>query len=132
MQAALAEISRVLKPGGMFVASTFLTPLASLGELVGDDAVRPLVQVGPAPPPPLRCWNCAERRLVVLLDCSPLRTSTPPPPPPQGLNPFGARSSQYRFWEEAELRELCDAVGLADWQRSRSRSFIMFAARKPQ
>ena len=45
-QAALAEISRVLRPGGVFVASTFLTPFAPLGELVGDKAVRPISQVG--------------------------------------------------------------------------------------
>ncbi|KAI8476391.1 MAG: S-adenosyl-L-methionine-dependent methyltransferase [Monoraphidium minutum] len=43
-QAALAEISRVLRPGGVFAASTFLTPFAPLGELVGDDAVRPIAQ----------------------------------------------------------------------------------------
>lgn len=43
-QAAMAEISRVLKPGGVFVASTFLTPLAPLGELIGDSTVRPLSQ----------------------------------------------------------------------------------------
>jgi ubiquinone/menaquinone biosynthesis C-methylase UbiE len=42
----MAEISRVLKPGGVFVASTFLTPLAPLGELIGDSTVRPLSQVG--------------------------------------------------------------------------------------
>jgi ubiquinone/menaquinone biosynthesis C-methylase UbiE len=41
----MAEISRVLKPGGVFVASTFLTPLAPLGELIGDSTVRPLSQV---------------------------------------------------------------------------------------
>ena len=41
--AAVAEISRVLKPGGVFVASTFLDPTAMLGDaLGGDDAVRPL------------------------------------------------------------------------------------------
>eukprot|EP00879_Flechtneria_rotunda_P025475 GHRR01027074.1.p1 GENE.GHRR01027074.1~~GHRR01027074.1.p1 ORF type:complete len:347 (+),score=95.89 GHRR01027074.1:669-1709(+) len=44
-QAAMAEISRVLKPGGVFVASTFLTPFAPLGELIGDKIVRPLSQV---------------------------------------------------------------------------------------
>lgn len=44
-QAAMAEISRVLRPGGVFVASTFLTPLAPLGELLGDATVRPLSQV---------------------------------------------------------------------------------------
>ena len=41
--AAVAEISRVLKPGGVFVASTFLDPTAMLGDaLGGDDAVQPL------------------------------------------------------------------------------------------
>jgi len=44
-QAAMAEISRVLKPGGIFVASTFLTPFAPLGELVGDATIRPISQV---------------------------------------------------------------------------------------
>jgi SAM-dependent methyltransferase len=44
-QAAMAEISRVLKPGGVFVASTFLTPFAPLGELVGDATIRPISQV---------------------------------------------------------------------------------------
>ena len=97
----------------------------------------------PSPPPPPCAAGTAPRGALLCfltaLPCVPPRLpplqhthAPPPPPPPQGLNPFGARSSQYRFWEEAELRELCDAVGLADWQRSRSRSFIMFAARKPQ
>ena len=45
LQAALAEISRVLAPGGVFVASTFLTASAPLGQVLGDDLVRPLSQV---------------------------------------------------------------------------------------
>ena len=43
--AAFAEISRVLAPGGVFVASTFLSATAPLGEVVGDALVRPLAQV---------------------------------------------------------------------------------------
>lgn len=43
----LAEISRVLRPGGVFVASTFLKAAAPLGAILGDDAVRPLNQVPP-------------------------------------------------------------------------------------
>jgi hypothetical protein len=35
----------VLKPGGIFVASTFLTPFAPLGEIVGDSTIRPISQV---------------------------------------------------------------------------------------
>lgn len=46
-QAALAEISRVLRPGGVFVASTFMVAAAPLGQLLGsDDLVRPLNRVG--------------------------------------------------------------------------------------
>jgi SAM-dependent methyltransferase len=89
--AAMAEISRVLAPGGVFVASTFLNALAPLGALVGDDAVRPLSKLA---------------------------------------NPFGL-SSSFRSWEEAELVDLVREVGLVDYQRTRDRAFILFAARKP-
>ena len=43
----MVEISRVLQPGGVFVASTFLKTFSPLGELLGDDTVRPLNQVPP-------------------------------------------------------------------------------------
>ena len=43
----MVEISRVLRPGGVFVASTFLKTFSPLGELFGDDTVRPLNQVQP-------------------------------------------------------------------------------------
>jgi len=46
-QLALAEISRVLAPGGVFVASTFLNFYAPLGQVVGDDVLRPLKQLEP-------------------------------------------------------------------------------------
>ena len=84
----MAEISRVLKPGGVLVASTFLTPLAPLGEIFGDDLVRPLKRL--------------ER---------PSRT--------------------LRAWEEQELRDLAESVGLDDFKRNRMSRFIMFAVRKP-
>lgn len=44
-QQALFEISRVLKPGGVFVASTFLNALAPLGQVLGDATLRPLQQL---------------------------------------------------------------------------------------
>ncbi len=45
-EAAMAEISRVLKPGGVFVASTFLVAAAALGQVLqNDELVRPLNQV---------------------------------------------------------------------------------------
>ena len=41
----MVEISRVLKPGGIFVASTFLKTFSALGEVFGDETIRPLNQV---------------------------------------------------------------------------------------
>jgi len=42
----VAEVARTLKPGGMFVGSTFLTPLSRLGQFLGDDsAVAPIEQL---------------------------------------------------------------------------------------
>ena len=37
----------------------------------------------------------------------------------------------YRWWEEAELRDLVSTVGLTDFQRDRRLRFIMFSAKKP-
>ncbi|KAG2485936.1 hypothetical protein HYH03_015380 [Edaphochlamys debaryana] len=92
-QAALAEISRVLAPGGVFVGTTFLNGAAPLGQVLGDENVRALAQLDQL---------------------------------------AGSRGGQpYRWWEEAELRELCEGVGLKDFRRDRSWRFIMFAATKP-
>jgi ubiquinone/menaquinone biosynthesis C-methylase UbiE len=92
-QAAMAEVSRALRPGGVFVASTFLTPLSPLGEIIGDQTVRPISQV---------------------------------------LNPFNENNNTFRYWQEDELKDLVSTVGLSNYQRKRSRMFIMFAATKPQ
>lgn len=52
----MVEISRVLQPGGVFVASTFLKTFSPLGELLGDDTVRPLNQVSTFATHVLTCW----------------------------------------------------------------------------
>jgi len=89
-QAALAEISRCLRPGGVFVASTFLNGVAPLGQILGnDDLVRPL----------------------------------------RGLEPT---TGSYRWWDEAELKDLCTAVGLQGYKRERNNRFIMFSVKKPE
>jgi SAM-dependent methyltransferase len=62
---AVAEVARVLRPGGAFVASTFLTAAAPLGALLGDDAaVRPLGRLLDGPPGarPMRWWDEGELR----------------------------------------------------------------------
>lgn len=38
---------------------------------------------------------------------------------------------RYRLWEEQELIDLCGAVGLEGYQRTRRFRFILFTARKP-
>lgn len=60
--AAVAEISRVLRPGGVFVASTFLTPAAPLGEVLGDATVAPLSQALAAQQQRFRWWSEPELR----------------------------------------------------------------------
>lgn len=90
--AAIAEITRVLKPGGVFVGTTFLLPLSQIGEVVGDDKLRPF-------------WSA-------------LRSTRPAN---QGIN----------YWEEAELKDLCEMCGLVQFRKIRSNGFIMFTAKKP-
>jgi len=72
---AAAEISRVLRPGGVFVGSTFLNSFAPLGELLGDETVRPLEEIAkflPAGAPgspgtaqqPYKWWSEGELKEV--------------------------------------------------------------------
>ncbi|KAK9814213.1 hypothetical protein WJX72_002366 [[Myrmecia] bisecta] len=63
--AAVAEISRVLKPGGVFVASTFLNFTAPLGALVGDNVVRPLNRLEPSTTRAYKWWE--EQELADLM-----------------------------------------------------------------
>ena len=88
---ALAEISRVLKPGGVFVGSTFMDPASGLlGQALGDAAVLPLARG------------------------------------------FQAQASRnFRWWNEAEIRELGELVGLTGFERERNRQFIIFRMVKP-
>lgn len=60
---ALSEISRVLKPGGLFVGSTFLDITAPLGNLIGnDDLLRPLRSLDVTQPSAFRWWSEPELR----------------------------------------------------------------------
>lgn len=90
--AAMAEISRVLKPGGVFVASTFLKAAAPLGQIFGDDNVGFFNQFDP--------------------------TSS-------------GYGKNYRWWDEGELKELCQTMGLQNFQSERRLRFIMFSVSKP-
>jgi hypothetical protein len=50
----------------------------------------------------------------------------------QALNPFGSDNKTFRYWEEPELVDLVNTVGLTDYRKIRSRMYIMFAATKPE
>ncbi|GMH45821.1 hypothetical protein BSKO_13784 [Bryopsis sp. KO-2023] len=91
--AAMAEISRILKPGGVFVASTFMTYTAPLGEIFGEDTVRPLTRI---------------------------------------VQQNDSTSTIMKAWEEQELRDLANLVGLKDFKCRRTNRFIMFSATKPE
>lgn len=47
------------------------------------------------------------------------------------LNPFGSSNRTFRYWEEPELVDLVNSVGLQGYTRTRERMFIMFTATKP-
>lgn len=53
-------------------------------------------------------------------------------PQMQALNPFGSAHRTFRYWEEPELVDLVNTVGLTDYRKIRSRMYIMFAATKPE
>ena len=74
------------------MASTFLDELAPLGQLLGDDVVRPLKGLPGAP---------------------------------------SSSNASFKLWEEAELRDLCKAVGLQTFRKQRRQRFIMFSVTKP-
>ena len=60
---ALAEISRVLKPGGVFVGTTFMYTAAPLEELLGEALSNPLIELEKATQSlPMRPWQEAELR----------------------------------------------------------------------
>jgi SAM-dependent methyltransferase len=96
--AAVAEISRVLRPGGVFVASTFMDPTSMLGDVFGagaEEAAAPLSEAF-------------------------IRS---------GVGTGGAFN---QFWSERELRDLCGGMcGLENFERRRSRQFILFRVNKP-
>ena len=146
--AALAEISRVLRPGGVFVASTFLNFTAPLGALVGDEMVQPLNLVGgrwggdsflagesgggdlpylvaPAEAASRQIWSSAPAGFP---HPCPAAATTPPPLPRLQLEP---NPRAYKWWQEQELKDLCNTVGLLDFRRARSNRFILFSATKP-
>ena len=95
----------MLRPGGVFVASTFLNFTAPLGELLGsDELVRPLAGVRDE-----TTFFCCLHIAYTSQPHSPTTrppTARPPAPPPWDtqLEPTPAA---YKWWEEQELRDLC-------------------------
>ncbi|KAK9844600.1 hypothetical protein WJX74_004440 [Apatococcus lobatus] len=61
--AAMAEISRVLRPGGVYVASTFMTIDSPLGQIFGDENIRPISQLArPLNSTTYKWWSEPELR----------------------------------------------------------------------
>jgi hypothetical protein len=62
----MAEISRVLAPGGTFVGSTFLNAVAPLGQFLGNDKLvqplQPFDLLTRAVSPQFRWWSEDELR----------------------------------------------------------------------
>jgi ubiquinone/menaquinone biosynthesis C-methylase UbiE len=77
----ISEVARVLRPGGVFVASTFVRAPSRRAQLVAD------------------AFQMASRAHV---------------------------------FEESALRNMCEGVGLADFEPIRRGAFIMFSAIKPE
>lgn len=68
--AAMVEISRVLRPGGVFVATTFLDQVAPLGQIFGDDVVNPISRAARAQNAgrlPYRWWSEKELRELMAM-----------------------------------------------------------------
>lgn len=101
---AAAEIYRILKPRGLFVATTFLEPSERVTELSGyDEGVEDLMAT----------LSSLQKRLS------------------RGVGvPMQGRST-IRYWRERELRQLLAAVGFTDINRKRSAQYIMITAMKP-
>jgi hypothetical protein len=71
------------------------------------------------------CWTRTGQSCWA--PCAPPDPRPHPPLPPQ----LQEAPSAYRWWEEAELRELAAAVGLQGFARQRSNRFILFVVSKP-
>lgn len=145
----MAEISRILKPGGVFVATTFLSPIPYFG----NNDIRKVCRSN---------WICTLKILSFNCTCyyMELIFTTPTCHWVQSIytlrvitcNPYvlectkqevwcmgicklqvlktAARSSTIRYWDEIELQELCTTCGLVDYSQIRRNTFIMVSARK--
>ena len=101
---AAAEVFRVLRPGGGFVATTFLDPIERATELSGyDEGVENFVNT----------VTGLRQQLTRAAGAPQARTTI-------------------RYWRERELRQLLAAVGFVSIERKRSAQYIMLYATKPE
>jgi hypothetical protein len=63
--------------------------------------------------------------------CRPVLTATPVPATASPRLQLEPNPRAYKWWQEQELKDLCNTVGLLDFRRARSNRFILFSATKP-
>lgn len=110
------------------------------GQIIGDDNVRMLNRVrrprccsplqSTAPPLHSTIYHVSMLQRV-RQHAEPTSSSGQTNPAVQFDPTSAGTGSNYRWWDEGELRELSDIVGLIDFQRTRRLRFIMFSVRKP-
>ncbi|GMN47423.1 hypothetical protein TIFTF001_016604 [Ficus carica] len=115
---AVAEITRILRSGGVFVGTTFLrytssTPLIlrSLREVVIGNISSQINK------------NCILRTVIL----TPLSGTKSSPVQPKVLRAL----QNYIYLTEEEIEDLCTSCGLTNYSCKVQQSFIMFSAQKP-
>lgn len=110
----VAEISRVLRSGGVFVGTTFLsTPVNSP---FSSAALRPLRQVSS---------DSQQRRNLHRITLYLIIISV------LFLQIFGQVTNSYSYFTAKEIEDLCKTCGLVNYTSKIQRAFIMFTAQKP-
>lgn len=147
----MAEISRILKPGGVFVATTFLSPIPYFG----NNDIRKVCRSN-------LVWNCTLTILsfdckwyqvvpifttytslsgicISTILCHNVQSKCTGVHKARSLMysicklqvlKTATRTSTIRYWDEIELKELCGTCGLVDYSQIRRSNFIMLSARK--
>lgn len=104
---ALAEISRLLRPGGVFVFSTFTRVPKEIDDLINRSPLRPFRPLIPGNRPGSSVSHIYHTRQLTFY------------------------LSQINYWDEQPLKDVCKLAGLENFEAIRNRQFIMVRVNKP-